>query len=241
MRISRKTGILISSATVTAMTLGTAGTAAAVTADPPARRVAKAPAPDPTVVLNQLSNIGAVSKVVESLQAAMTDKRHPARVSRLVSQAKLQLDEIAATARAARPGGTTKPDKAHKPGKAVKHSASGQPTDSTSSTDALITKAVNQLEAELNAVVKAVEANDPTNILDAVNAALLSTVNVASAVLTASGLPPVSLPSLAQTPSLPSTATVKPAAPGTATAPAKPGTPSAPGAKPAATGAAAHN
>jgi hypothetical protein len=235
MRISRKTGILISSATVAAMTLGTAGAAAAVTTAPPAQPLAKAPAPDPTVVLNQLSRFGAVSKVVESLQAAMADKRNPARVSRLVSQAKRQLDEIAATAK------TTGPGRTPKPGKAATHGASGQPAGSASSADALITKAVNQLEAQLNSVVRAVDANDPTSILDAVDAALRSTVNVVNAVLTASGLPPVSLPSLAQTPGPPSTATVKPAAPGTTTAPAKPSPPSAPNVKPTGPGVAAHN
>ncbi len=249
MRISRKTGILISSVTVTAMAFGTVGAAAAVTADPPARPAAQAPAPDPAVVLNQLSNLGAVGKVVESLRAAMTDKQDPARVTRLVNQAKRQLNDIAATARSTRSGRIAKSRKG------VRHTASGKAVDPTPSaagaaadaTDALIAKAVNQLEAELNSVVKAVDANDPTKILDAVNAALLSTVNVVSAVLTASGLPSASVPGLGQTSGLPSTATVAPAASGAATAPARPNAPSAPNTKPSApvaagsSGGSAHN
>ncbi|MGW7007823.1 hypothetical protein ACWGCW_34740 [Streptomyces sp. NPDC054933] len=260
MRISRKTGILISSATVAALSLGAMGAAAAaVTADPPARPTAQAPVPDPNAVLSQLARLGAVSKVVESLQAAMADKQDPAKITQLVNQAKRQLDGMAAsTPNTAAPGKTTRPGKTAKtttpgkttkPGKIARPNGTGSvtgkianpavptspsatlaPYTAADASDDLVAKAVSQLEALLNSVVKAVDINNPTKILDAVNAAALSTVNVVAAVLTASGLPASSLPGLAQTPALPSTATTPtvPAAPTVPTAPSTPTVSTAP-------------
>ncbi|MFE7122254.1 hypothetical protein ACFU99_43185 [Streptomyces sp. NPDC057654] len=67
----------------------------------------------------------------------------------------------------------------------------------------LVAKAVTDLQAKVNALLKATSSGSPAEIATALKTTLTATVNVATSILVSGGLPAPDLPGLPKTPGLP--------------------------------------
>ncbi|WP_328378331.1 hypothetical protein OG372_22640 [Streptomyces sp. NBC_01020] len=214
MRMSPKAGLLVSSAVCGALTLGIAGPAAyAAVGDAPAARPASAPAvpvPGADKLASQaklLGDAGGVLKPVTDLVNAVLkapDGKLPAAdATKLADPVKAALAKVTEAAPAAPaapgiPGGAT--------------GVSGAPAAPDPGA-ALKAKAAADLQAKVDALVKAVTTGKPTEVAAAVQAVLTAQVNVLVAILLGGGLPAANLPGLPALPTVPGVAQL-PATPG---------------------------
>ncbi|WP_370150324.1 hypothetical protein [Streptacidiphilus sp. EB129] len=224
--MSRRAGIVVATIACGALTLGTAGTSAAVGHRPaPSSAVpttgTRLPTPDASSAVALLSNLGVVGPVADALKAALAVPPDPTKVTGLVATAKTALNALLAVAPvpvppvpvpappvpvppAAAPhlapkGGAVVPKGgAHVVSKVSTHVTPPVPvpTPPTPDPQALITQAVAQVTSALDAVVTAVTSLDPTKILAAVTATVQAAVNLVTSVLLGGGLPVPNLPGL---------------------------------------------
>ncbi|WP_433546574.1 hypothetical protein ACQPZG_16850 [Streptomyces sp. CA-294286] len=197
--MSRKAGLLVSTAVCGALALGTAGPAIAVVNDHPVTSEA-APGPIP----------GA-----EALTGQAKSLADTAGVLKPVS------DLVGAVLKA--PDGKVAPDAAAMLGKPVDEAlatlSKPVPAAKAPADPGLKAKAAADLRADVTALLKAVEKGDPKATAAAVKAVITGSVNVLAAVLLGDGLPAPDLKGLPELPKVPGAATT-PQAPGTATLPA---------------------
>ncbi|AEW92686.1 MULTISPECIES: hypothetical protein [Streptomycetaceae] len=181
MRMTRKTGVLLSTIVTGAVAVGAFGTAtAAVGGHQTARVVTPAPAADPVAQVGQLENLGSVSKVAETLKVALTGRPDTARLNALAQQAKRTLDNVA--------GSTT---------------TSTFTTRVAAPPNQLVMKAANQTKSSLDALVKAAATKNTKKISTAVRSVIQSSVNLAASLVLSSGLPAPTLPGLPRLPQSP--------------------------------------
>ncbi|MEB8342116.1 hypothetical protein [Streptomyces endophyticus] len=195
MRISRKAGLLASSALCGALALGAAGPAFSSVTDAPARSGSSesvAPLPGAEALAKQntaLAGAGAVVQPVTDLVAGVLkapDGKLPKdEATKHAADVKKALDGLAAGAKAAT-------DKAGAPG--ARAQAPGPE---------LVAKAAADLQTKVDALVKASAAGDAKATAAALQATLTGTVNVVVAIVLGGDLPAPDLKGLPKLPTLP--------------------------------------
>ncbi|NDZ77209.1 hypothetical protein G3I19_01440 [Streptomyces sp. SID10853] len=204
MRMSPKAGLLVSSAVCGALALGIAGPAAYAAADDTtAARSASAPSaplPGADALLAQTKTLGdaggvlaPVTDLLNAVLKAPDGKLSAADATKLADPVKAALAKVTAAAPAAPaapgiPGGVT--------------GVSGAPAAPDPGA-ALKAKAAADLQAKVDALVKASTTGSPTEVAAAVKAVVTSEVNVVVSVVLGGGLPAPNLPGLPTLPTVP--------------------------------------
>ena len=216
MRMSRTTGLLVSTAVCGALALGTAGPAFSAVGAPSAAADVSVP-PVPPIpgadVLGQqtklLGDAAGVLKPVTDLLAAVL----AAPGGKLPEADAAALGKAATDAIAKAGESVPKPVPVPAPKSAV-------PVD-------LKAKALADLQADVTALLEAAKKGDPKAIAVAVQATLTACVNVLVSIVLGGGLPAADLPGLPKLPTLPGVPAV-PAVPGVPAVPAVPAVPGVP-------------
>ncbi|MFD7295265.1 hypothetical protein ACFV9W_18445 [Streptomyces sp. NPDC059897] len=198
MRVSRKAGLFVSSALCGALALGVAGPAGAAFSsvrDVPAGSgsgVSVAPVPGAEALAKQnaaLAGAGAVVQPVTDLVAGVLkapDGKLPKdEAAEHAAEVKKALDSLAAGAKGAAGTAGVPGGRAQAPG------------------PELVAKAAADLQAKVDALVKASAAGDAKATAAALQAALTGTVNVVVAIVLGGDLPAPDLKGLPKLPSLP--------------------------------------
>ncbi len=199
MRMTRKTGVLLTSCAVATVAAGTLGTAAAAVLGE--RHATPAPAADPAAMVNQLQSLGAVGKVADVLRAAVGTAPDTTRLTQLTRQAKQALDGVTGQS-----------------------SGVNMTTRVAAPPNQLVMKAAAQTRSSLDALVTAVGSRNTKKIDTAVKGAIQSSVNLAASLVLGNGLPAPTLPGLPKLPQAPG----GPAAPGQPAQPGAPAAPGLP-------------
>ncbi|TJZ42799.1 hypothetical protein FCH28_33430 [Streptomyces piniterrae] len=210
MRMSRKTGLLVSSAVCGALALGAAGTALASIDDTPARpggvTASDAPLPEAESIAEQARSLALASGVLKPVTDLITSvlgvpggKLWPGQADRLATAVRDAVDAARQTSPAppvvplvtpAAPAvpPASKPDNGRraKPGGAA----------------ALKENALAALQTRADALLKASAAGDPAAITRALRATVAGLVNVLVSTTLGSGLPAPDLPGLPALPQL---------------------------------------
>ncbi|MBB5935886.1 hypothetical protein [Streptomyces zagrosensis] len=214
MRISRKTGVLVSSAAITALALGSAGTAVALVEDESPARSVSAPKPSPaktaaqSQLLNRTGNV--LNPVSELVRDVLEAKGHKPSPAQLTQHTKAIDKALAVLLRGqTTPGKPATPAKPAKPGK--QSVAQSGATNRPPVAERLRNQAIIDLKARVSTLVKAVKAGTPRTIVPAAQQTLTGAVNVATVVLLSGELPAPDLKGLPKLPKLPGTATTLPA------------------------------
>ena len=195
MRISRKAGVLASSALCGALALGLAGPAFSSVADAPARSaagVSAAPLPGADALAKQNAALAGagdvlrpVTDLVDSVLKAPDGKLPKDEAAERAAEVKKALDGLAADAKAAAGKAGAPGSRAQAPG-----------AD-------LVVKAAADLQAKVDALVKAATAGDAKATAAALQATVTGAVNVVVAIVLGGDLPAPDLEGLPKLPSLP--------------------------------------